>query len=315
MREIGGYFELEELKGSEYYPDLIPLNTGRNALLYICQAKNIQKLYLPYFLCDCISNLCQKNMIELSFYHINAEFMPQIPKKLQNGEVLYLVNYYGQLDHKMIQQLQNLYSRIIVDNTHAFFQSPVLGTDTIYSCRKFFGVPDGAYLKTDQKLKRFLENEKTNENMGHLLGRYEKNASEFYDEYHKSEQRFYNTPIRHMSHISHNILKAIDYDKVYKIRMKNFGYLNRALKKWNSLNIKTPERPFAYPLYHKNGIEIRKYLAERKIYIPVLWPNVLDLKDCFLERDYAANILPIPCDQRYTEDDMKYVVNILYQHL
>ena len=74
-------------------------------------------------------------MIELSFYHINAEFMPQIPKKLQNGEVLYLVNYYGQLDHKMIQQLQNLYSRIIVDNTHAFFQSPVLGTDTIYSCR------------------------------------------------------------------------------------------------------------------------------------------------------------------------------------
>ena len=76
MREIGGYFELEELKGSEYYPDLIPLNTGRNALLYICQAKNIQKLYLPYFLCDCISNLCQKNMIELSFYHINAEFMP-----------------------------------------------------------------------------------------------------------------------------------------------------------------------------------------------------------------------------------------------
>ena len=31
MREIGGYFELEELKGSEYYPDLIPLNTGRNA--------------------------------------------------------------------------------------------------------------------------------------------------------------------------------------------------------------------------------------------------------------------------------------------
>lgn len=35
MKEIGGYFELEQLISNEYYKDLVPLNNGRNALLYL----------------------------------------------------------------------------------------------------------------------------------------------------------------------------------------------------------------------------------------------------------------------------------------
>ena len=30
-KEIGGYFEMEELPGEEYYPDLLRLNLGRTA--------------------------------------------------------------------------------------------------------------------------------------------------------------------------------------------------------------------------------------------------------------------------------------------
>lgn len=44
MKEIGGYFGLEELINNEYYKDLIPLNNGRNSLLYLLKAKNIKKL-------------------------------------------------------------------------------------------------------------------------------------------------------------------------------------------------------------------------------------------------------------------------------
>jgi len=32
MKEIGGYFGIERFNGSEYYPDLKALNTGRVAL-------------------------------------------------------------------------------------------------------------------------------------------------------------------------------------------------------------------------------------------------------------------------------------------
>lgn len=55
--EIGGYLGLELLISNEYYKELIPLNTARNALLYILRARNIKKLYIPYYLCDAVSKL------------------------------------------------------------------------------------------------------------------------------------------------------------------------------------------------------------------------------------------------------------------
>ena len=38
-KEIGGYFQLEELQGTEYYPDLYRVNLGRKALLWLLQTK------------------------------------------------------------------------------------------------------------------------------------------------------------------------------------------------------------------------------------------------------------------------------------
>ena len=49
MNEIGGYIELDELISNEYYPDLIALNTARNALVYLVRSKGVEKIYIPYF--------------------------------------------------------------------------------------------------------------------------------------------------------------------------------------------------------------------------------------------------------------------------
>ena len=48
---------------------------------------------------------------------------------------------------------------------------------------------------------------------------------------------------------------------------------------------------------------------EKKIYIPTLWPNVVnELPQEWNEWRLAKNILPIPCDQRYSEEDMQIIV-------
>ena len=52
MREIGGYIELETFRGRMLHEEATKLNCGRNALAYLCEAKKIEKLYLPYFLCS-----------------------------------------------------------------------------------------------------------------------------------------------------------------------------------------------------------------------------------------------------------------------
>jgi hypothetical protein len=312
MKEIGGYFGLDQLVNNEYYKNLLSLNTGRNALLYLFKMKNIQKLYIPYYLCNSVSYMLEKHEFDFEYYHIDADFNPIFNKKLCEGEYLYIVNYYGQLTNDKVIYLNQNYGNIILDNTHAFFQKPIDGIDTIYSCRKFFGVPDGAYLSTNSVLDEVIEIDISKDRMTHILGRFEGTASDYYSNFQENDASFKFEPLKYMSKLTKNILGAIDYKKVKEIRDENYAYLESKLKKINKLRLITPEGAFAYPFYLENGVEIRKNLAANKIYIPTLWPNVLE--DTFkgsLEYDYAANILPLPCDQRYGISDMEYVVKEL----
>ena len=64
-----------------------------------------------------------------------------------------------------------------------------------------------------------------------------------------------------------------------------------------------------YPLYIDNGEEIRRKLQAQKIFVPTLWPSVFNIcEKNELEYDMAMNILPLPVDQRYSIDDMEYMI-------
>ena len=54
---------------------------------------------------------------------------------------------------------------------------------------------------------------------------------------------------------------------------------------------------------------IKKQLISKKIYVPTLWPNVLDEcpKESF-EYYLADNLVLLPIDQRYSLDDMEYML-------
>lgn len=316
MKEIGGYFGLEELISNEYYKDLIPLNNGRNSLLYLLKARKIKKLYIPYYLCNSVSDMLNIYGYNFEYYNINSNFMPIFNKTLNSDEYLYIVNCYGQLNDDIIIQLKQKYGQIILDNTHAFFQSPIIGIDTIYSCRKFFGVPDGAYLSTDVKVEENLEIDISKDRMSHILGRYEGIASEYYDNFKDNDNTLKNESLKFMSKLTHNILGAIDYGRVRRIRNENYIYLHNELGMYNNLKLKTSSDAFSYPFYIENGIKIRKKLAKKKLYIPTLWENVLEStqKDS-IEYKYAANILPLPCDQRYDLKDMEYMLELILKEI
>jgi hypothetical protein len=312
MKEIGGYFGLEQLISNEYYKDLIPLNTGRNALLYLLKVRGINKIYIPYYLTDTVSDMCSRNGYNFGYYNVDTEFMPIFNKTLADDEYLYIVNYYGQLTKRKVLDLKRQFVQIIFDNTQAFFQKPVADVDTIYVCAKYFGVPDGAYLFTDTKLDEELEVDVSGGRMTHILGRYEGTASDYYSYFLRNDQYFTTAPLKYMSRLTHNILGAVDYERVRRIRNENYAYLEGEFGKQNKLELTTPDGAFAYPFYVENGIEIRKALAQKKIYISTLWPNVLIDKpeDC-IEYKYAANILPLPCDQRYGVEDMITIIKCL----
>lgn len=313
MKEIGGYFQIEEFIKNEYYKELISLNSGRNALLYLIKSKKIKKIYIPYYLCDSITIMLEQNNILYEYYRITEKFKPLFNKELLSNEYIYIVNFFGQISNKEICSLKEIFKNIIIDNTHAFYQSPLDNIDTIYNCRKWFGVSDGAYLSTNKKLLIKLENDKSALRLSHLTGRYEGEASEFYLDFIENDKKFKHEPLKYMSKLTKNFLGAIDYKQIEKIRKENFNFLSEKLENLNNLEVDKSIVPFVYPLYIENAEEIRKKMIEKKIYIPLLWPNVVKENSSeTLEYKFAKNILPIPCDQRYTIKEMKYIIqNIL----
>ena len=83
MKEYGGYIELECCHGKMLHEEAIALNCGRNALAYLCEAKRVKKLYLPYFLCSSVADLCKKIKVDYEFYHIDERFEPVFDRILR----------------------------------------------------------------------------------------------------------------------------------------------------------------------------------------------------------------------------------------
>ncbi|CRL65442.1 hypothetical protein [Proteus vulgaris] len=318
QKEIGGYFELESLVNKPWYENNIRLNSGRSALLLLIKIYNIKKLLLPYFLCNSVKEYLHKNIsnIKINYYYIDSNFLPII-EEVENS-FLYIVNYYGFISNKTIVKYKNKYKNIIVDNTQAFFQPPISNVPTLYSCRKYFGIPDGAYLFCNKAISNSFNDTKIKDVLIPLIGRGEECASNYYKQHINCEEKIANIPIQSMSKFSENILGAIDYEKIIIKRNTNFSYLHKNLSHINSLEIlknTIPDAPFCYPLLIKNSDNLKKHLIKNKIYIPTLWPNVLEECDkSSIEYNYTKNILPIPCDQRYDINDMNIIINMIAKY-
>ena len=259
-------------------------------------------------------NVCRRENVDVEYYSVGKDFLPRnLPDKLDGW--LYIVNYYGQLSNHIIKSFADKYKNIIADYAQSYFQMSPDGIDTLYTCRKFFGVADGAILYTD-KFIQIPETDESFSRMGFLLGRYERSASEFYSEYAKNNDFFENQPIKMMSKLTYNLLHAIDYEKVKIRRTDNFITLHNAFENINKLTLTIPEGAFMYPLYVVNGAAVRSRLQQLKIYIPTLWADTFDV--CYkddIQCHMAQNILPLPCDQRYDRKDMEYIIELLKNEL
>lgn len=315
IEEIGGYLELDRYTLPMLHENAFALNCGRSCLAYLIRMRHIKKIVLPKLLCDSISDVCYREKINVKYYSVNMSFRP-INVSLGCDEWIYIVNYYGQLNDEALNEIIYTYKRVIIDQAHAYYQMPIQGIDTLYTCRKFFGVPDGAFLYTEMEVKETLPCDESYNRLHFLAGRFEKTGTEFYEEYIANEEKFYNEPVKRMSKLTYNMLHAIDYNNVKKKRAQNFRYLHKHLKQMNRLRLSIPDGPYMYPLYINNGMYIRKQLQKEKIYIPILWPDVLRKNSkTTLEYDMVSNILPLPVDQRYGYREMDTMISYIRQIL
>jgi len=313
MKSIGGYFDLELNNfGTYYHDDAVKLNSGQSCFKYILLSLNVNKIYIPYYICDSLISILKNLGISYEFYRVSRTFIPLIENVDPNSHIL-IINYFGLLNNK-INNLKIIFSSIILDNVHAFFLKYIdANIPVFYSTRKFFGVPDGGFVYCNPLLKISFKKDKSYNNFGHLLKRIDVNPEYGYNDFIKNELRIKKSGISLMSNITKRLLLNIDYNRVKEIRNNNFYYLHKLLKYSNEISdvidSATIDGPLVYPYLIKNGKYLRNYLINSHIYVPKYWVNVFkNVSNNMWEYYLTDNLVPLPIDQRYNINHMMYII-------
>lgn len=314
MKEYGGYLSFDFGEGKEYYDgdDVVALNCARNAIVYSVLDGRFEKIYIPFYMCKVIEETLEKNCINYEKYHINEAFEP-INVNLKSRECILYPNYFGLFSDRKIESVINKYVNVILDNTQAFFFRPKLEVYNVYSCRKFIGVTDGAYVvkKGIGHLRYGID--KSYHRIQYLFKSVEMGTNAAYHDNLLVEKELSDSKILEMSFVTHQLLRTVNYDSVIQKRKENFDKLNDMISKIGFTRVDRKEEciPMIYPLWSNND-KMREHLVLNHIYVPYWWQYLLEIPEINkFEKELSTRLLPLPIDQRYNEQDMKAMVEVI----
>lgn len=323
MKEIGSFIELQLASGHEWYTDrnfgsnIIRLNSGRAAIYHAIRCLGVSKVYIPYYQCDTVRDFLRKKNIDYEYYHIDNNFEPLIAPNPGNSAML-IVNYYGIMSHKRMISVVQKYKNVIIDNSQAFFSSPIDCCMNVYSARKFMGVPDGAYVIGENANRYIDEYEQcySSDTSLFLLQRIEYGCEgKTYINRMINEERINNEDIMKMSPLTRYLLDGTDYNTIIKKRRLNFNYARQLFDNMNRIcmdrYIGYDIVPMVYPLVIEDE-NVMKRLINHKHFQGHWWGYILNEVDrnCF-EYYISKYIIPITIDQRYNINDLRYIYNIV----
>lgn len=313
--EIGSFLELDLRNSGEHYEygdGMAKLNSARSAIYHAVRMQGASSIYLPYYLCYTVKDFLVRKGISVYFYHINNQLAPEFIQSIENSSVL-IVNYFGIFSPREIQKRIHKYTNVIIDNCPSFYSKPIDGVYNVYSLRKFFGVPDGAYLigeKANQLVNEY-DRDVSSHTAAYLLKRIELGSSAIYEERMLNERRIDESDIMRMSILTQKLLEGIDYELIRKKRNENFLMAHDFFKDINLLNLNELMDPLSSPMVYPLVIEksdLVKLLAEKGIYTGRWWKHVLNhVGDRKAEAWLSKYMLPIPIDQRYGYEELNKI--------
>lgn len=311
MTHIGGFFELESagINNLNIHDGATSLHTGRACIVLVILETSPQRVYLPHYSCNSLLEPFIQENINVVFYEVNEKLFPIDLPSLKEREYLIYINYFGICDEH-IRNLESIYGeQLIVDDTQAFFKGKRQKLWSFTSARKHFGIPDGAYLHSPQRICKehdAFEDYKTD----HLLLRKNGKQREAFAEFQRYEDSL-NTEVYAISEYSKEKLASIDFKFCGQSRINNYQQLHKALGTMNTLQAPLDlynTVPFCYPFMPAYDLK-HSELHARNIYSPVMWNDVIQRGAPNWECNLSSGLLPLPIDHRYEAETMKIIID------
>lgn len=232
----------------------------------------------------------------------------------------------------VIQYIRNQGTKVVVDLTQCIFSNQELtfADYIVGSYRKWFPIPDGGFLIIQNNCDISQPSEENElfvtrqTDAMYLRGQYFQNEDQRTKQISirlsKSADHVADNNIspHRMSTFSCQLLEQEDKQSNRQRRINNFTYLFDNIRKSEKYAFVCSDKslvttvPLYFTLYVENRRDLQIKLAEECIYAPVIWPvedeNVLISEDV---RYIYDHLLAIPIDQRYDEQDMQRVVDMI----
>lgn len=304
------------------------LRSGRDALKAIAREYKPCIALLPALACDSMVFPFQLYGHQIKYYGLNEDYsidIHSIEKWTGKEDTLFLyMDYFGisAISDDVLEHLKTKGNTVFIeDRTHNLIwdrRSSFKPDYIIASLRKWLPLPDGGLLwgQMTQPLgddTSFSRMRLKAQNMRHEYLNYgdERIKATYREIFSTVSDIMEKDSPSAMSAYSYELAKGTNWDQLRTIRRRNAESLISVLT----------TSPHIQFIQNKAGIsdlyvaftvskrdEIQRRLSSTGIFNTIIWPLSEEQKNvCGIAKFTEENMLAAPCDQRYSEEDMKYI--------
>ena len=317
---IGGYFDLAPGRGGTQWPWLgraTKFQSARAAIAAVFLANSATAAWVPWFVCGAVRDGLKFAGIPVRGYALSPSRGVPDDLRLGAGEWLLCVDYFGNSAAACDDAIaRHGADRVLVDASQAFLHAPRDGVATVYSPRKFCGVPDGGllvnapYVAAPADADEFGSMRRSRA----LLLRASGKLAEGYAAFQEGEASLEDCTPQAMSMLTADHLAEVDVARMRTQRIANHTALADALRHRHRIEALAPDAaPLCCPVPTGDAPRLRAALAQRGIFCPAYWPDADVPADDATGLALRHGTLYLPCDQRYGPDDMAVVAHTLLE--
>ncbi|CAN5609702.1 hypothetical protein BH23GEM9_BH23GEM9_23400 [soil metagenome] len=303
---------------------------ARSALYTLLDWIGCKRVWVPSYLCEALLTPLARRAVDVQYYPVDRKleiaddaWLDQV----HDSDAVVLIDYFGfPVEASWIEAVRGRGAHVIEDAAMALLTAGV-GRDadfTIYSPRKFVGVPDGGILVIGDRVQLLAEPvlteppaawwsravDATDRRTRFDEGDDDRGWLELYQQVEAEAP----TGLFAMSRLSRALLyEGFDYEAIAERRITNFRLLVTLLADvavFGSL----PDGvvPLGFPVRVADRDSIQRELFRNEVFPPVHWSLPAEVHSTFAESHrLSREILTLPCDQRYGRDDMERVARLV----
>ena len=303
--------------------------SGRSALqAIIAELNDIKTVAMPSWCCDSMVKPFADAGIKVDFYPVYLQ-QGLVQEINTDCDALFLMDYFGfSSDAPKLSEYKGI---VIRDITHSVF-SAVYNDAQYYfgSLRKWCGVLTGGYARTKDGHALIAGNADASDYTGlraeamrlkdcYISGTADTSGNIVCDKkylkiFDSAEDILENIGIAPAAENDVYLARLLDVDFIVSRRRANARILMDAFSDWLIFKkLRDTDCPMFVPVIVPDNERnaLRRFLISRDIYCPVHWPVSKYHRLNENERRLYDNELSLVCDQRYTEEDMRYMVDTI----